>query len=72
MKSKKKGCFLNIIKDISGGKNDYIIEVGSEFDVFRIAVEYSNLITVKNEIERIIERAKKNEREYDEQRFITN
>lgn len=63
MKNKKKNCYLKIYKDETGGKGDYCIEVGNDFDAFRIAVSLPDLITIKNEIIRIEEKAKLNERD---------
>lgn len=61
MKNNKKGCYLHIGKDPTGLKKDYIIEVGGEYDAFKIAVDFADLITIKNEIITIEERAKQNE-----------
>lgn len=65
MKNKNKGCFLNIYKDPTGKKKDYIIEMGGEYDSFRIAVDFANLLTIKNNIIKIEEGVKKNERDFD-------
>lgn len=65
MMNKKKGCFLNIYKDPTGKKKDYIIEMGGEYDSFRIAVDFANLLTIKNNIIKIEEGVKKNERDFD-------
>lgn len=66
MKNEKKGCFLRIFKDPSGEKKDFVIEMGGEFDCFRIAVDFADLVAIKNEIINIEERAKQNERDFDE------
>lgn len=66
MKNNKKGCFLRIFPDPSGESKDYVIEMGSEFDCFRIAVNFADLISIKNEIITIEERVKQNERDYNE------
>lgn len=66
MKNEKKGCFLRIFKDPSGEKKDFVIEMDGEFDCFRIAVDFADLVTIKNEIINIEERAKQNERDFDE------
>lgn len=65
MKNEKKGCFLNIYKDPTGKKKDYIIEMGGEYDSFRIAVDFANLLTIKNNIIKIEEGVKKHERDFD-------
>lgn len=65
MKNDKKGCFLRIFKDPSGEKKDFVIEMGGEFDCFRIAVDFANLLTIKNNIIKIEEGVKKNERDFD-------
>lgn len=64
MRNKNKSCYLQIFKDQSGQKKDYIIEMGSDFDCFRIAVDFADLISIKNEIIGIEERAKQNERNF--------
>lgn len=61
MKNNKKGCYLHIGKDPTGATKDYVIEMGGEFDAFKIAVDFADLITIKNEIITIEERAKQNE-----------
>lgn len=61
----KKGCFLRIFKDPSGEKKDFVIEMGGEFDCFRIAVDFADLLTIKNNIIKIEEGVKKNERDFD-------
>lgn len=58
MINKNKGCYLHIRQDATAGKKDFIIEVGGDFDCFRIAVDYADLVTIKNEILKIEERAK--------------
>lgn len=65
MKNDKKGCFLRIFKDPSGEKKDFVIEMGGEFDCFRIAVDFADLLTIKNNIIKIEEGVKKNERDFD-------
>lgn len=64
MKNKNKGCFLRIFKDPSGEKKDFVIEMGGEFDCFRIAVDFADLVTIKNEIINIEERVKQNEKDF--------
>lgn len=63
MKNNKKGCYLKIYQDPTGGKKDYCIEAGNEFEAFRIAVDFADLITIESDIQKIIEKAKQNERE---------
>ena len=63
MKNNKKNCYCKIYKDPTGGKKDWVVEVGGEFDAFRIAVDFADLITIKNEILTIEERTKQNERD---------
>lgn len=63
MKNNKKNCYLKIYQDPTGGKKDWVVEVGGEFDAFRIAVDFADLITIKNEILTIEERTKQNERD---------
>lgn len=58
MKNNKKDCYLKIYKDPTGAKKDYCIEVGNDFESFRIAVDYADLVTIKGEIQKIEERAK--------------
>lgn len=65
MKNNKKGCFLRIFPDNSGERKDYVIEMGNDFDCFRIAVDFADLVTIKNEIINIEEREKQNERDFD-------
>lgn len=65
MKNDKKGCFLRIFKDPSGEKKDFVVEIGGEFDCFRIAVDFADLVTIKNEIINIEEREKQNEQDFD-------
>lgn len=52
---------MHIGKDPTGATKDYVIEMGGEFDAFKIAVDFADLITIKNEIITIEERAKQNE-----------
>lgn len=66
MKNNKKGCFLRIFPDPSGEKKDFVIEMGNDFDCFRIAVDFADLVSIKNQIIIIEERAKQNERDFDE------
>lgn len=66
MKNNKKNCYCKIYKDPTGGKKDWVVEVGGEFDAFRIAVDFADLITIKNEILTIEERTKQNERDIEE------
>lgn len=56
----KKGAYVKILKDPAEGC--FLLEMGSDFDCFRIAVDFVDLITLKNEIEYIEEQAKRNER----------
>lgn len=63
MINSKKNCYCKIYKDPTGGKKDWVVEVGGEFDAFRIAVDFADLITIKNEIITIEERTKQNERD---------
>lgn len=65
MKNERKGCFLRIFKDPSGGKKDYLIEMGGEYDCFRIAVDFADLVSIKNEIIIIQEKAKEHERNFE-------
>ena len=65
MKNNKKGCFLRIFPDPSGERKDYVIEMGNDFDCFRIAVDFADLVSIKNQIIIIEERAKQNERDFD-------
>ena len=53
----KKGSYLKIEKTAEC----YIIEAGSEYDCYRIDCDFVDLITIKNEIQELEERAKKNE-----------
>lgn len=64
MRNKKKGCYSRIYRDETGGKKDFCLEVGNDFEAFRIAVDFADLITIKNEITRIEEQARKNEVDY--------
>ena len=66
MKNNKKGCFLRIFPDPSGERKDYVIEMGNDFDCFCIAVDFADLVSIKNQIIIIEERAKQNERDFDE------
>lgn len=65
MKNKNKSCYLHIFKDPSGETKDYVIEMGGDFDCFRIAVNFTDLITIKNEIIEIEERAKQHDKDFD-------
>lgn len=61
MRNDKKSCYSKIYQDPTGGRNDYALEIGNEFESFRIAVDFCDLISIKNEITAIEERAKNNE-----------
>lgn len=61
MRNDKKGCYLKIYQDPTGGRNDYALEIGNEFEAFRIAVDFCDLVSIKNEITAIEDRAKNNE-----------
>ena len=61
MRNNKKGCYAKIYSNPSGERNEYVLEIGTEFDSFRIAVDFCDLISIKNEITAIEERAKSNE-----------
>lgn len=61
MRNEKKGCYLRIYKAPSEEERVYCIEMGNEFEAFRIAVNFADLITIKNEITEIEERNKANE-----------
>lgn len=54
MKS-NKGCYISIMPDVAGGVDDWIIEVGNDFDAFKIAVNFEDLINIKNKIIKIEE-----------------
>lgn len=56
----EKGVHVKIKRDPS--LSCYIVEVGSEFDCFRVAVDFVDLITLKNEIKAIEDFAKQQER----------
>jgi len=63
MRNDKKGCYLKIYQAPTGGRNDYAVEIGTDFDACRIAVDFADLVTIKNEIIKIEERAKEREKE---------
>lgn len=63
MRNIKKNCYLRITKDPSGETKDFIVEMGGEYDAFRISVDFADLVTIKNEIIEIEERAKQGENE---------
>lgn len=63
MRNTKKNCYLRITKDPSGATKDFVVEMGGEYDAFRISVDFADLITIKNEIIEIEERAKQGENE---------
>ena len=48
MKNIKKNCYLRITKDPSGETKDFIVEMGGEYDAFRISVDFADLKTIKN------------------------
>lgn len=62
MKNEKKNSYLTITKDPTGQTKDWVIEIGGEYDSFRIAVDFADLITIKNEIITIEERTKQHEK----------
>lgn len=62
MKNKNKNSYLTITKDPTGQTKDWVIEIGGEYDSFRIAVDFADLITIKNEIITIEERTKQHEK----------
>lgn len=64
MRNNKKGCYLRIYKASSEEERVYCIEMGNEFEAFRIAVNFADLITIKNEITEIEERNKANEEQF--------
>lgn len=61
MRNNKKGCYATIYSNPSGERNDYALEIGNEFEAFRIAVDFCDLVSIKNEITAIEDRAKNNE-----------
>ncbi len=63
MNNEKKNSYLRIYKDPTGQSKDWVIEIGGEYDSFRIAVEFADLITIKNEIINIEERVKNHEKD---------
>ena len=63
MINKKKGCYLHILKNCE--EKGFIVEMGGEFDCFRIAVDFADLISIKNEIIQIEERVKQNDKDFD-------
>lgn len=63
MRNDKKGCYVKIYSNPNGEHNEYVLEVGTEFDAFRIAVNYCDLVSIKNDIIKIEERAKLQERD---------
>lgn len=72
MKNKNKNSYLKIYKDPTGAKKDWVVEVGGEYDAFRIAVDFADLIAIKNEIITIEERTKQNERDIVERAVAPN
>jgi hypothetical protein len=63
MRNKRKGSYFKAYKDATGDKGDYVVEVGTDYDSFRIAIDFADLIAIKNEIGKIIEKAKEAENE---------
>lgn len=55
----KKGTYIKISRSME--EKCYIVEMGTEFDCFRIAVDFVDLIKLKNELQEIEENAKRNE-----------
>lgn len=63
MKNKKTGNYFKVYKNMNG--EGYFCEIGSEWDANRIIIDYCNIITMRNELNKIIEREEQNEKNKD-------
>lgn len=57
----KNKFYVSITKDTQSSK--FIVEVGNEFDAFRVPQTFAELVSLKNKLDYIIEKEKGRENE---------
>ncbi len=59
----KNKYYVTITKDTQSAK--YILEIGNEWDAFRVPQTFAELVSLKNKLDLIIEKGKKDENIHD-------